>query len=115
MLPVYKLTINDEDETGVDYNAFVDTPAHLKAFVSFNDAIPYNFAEEQRIVTGVMMSANTLIYRNSPDIGEHQVFFDVPTIKQIVLKFFRNSFGNNVNRMHDNRDIVKGATMFSIF
>ena len=115
MLPVYKLTINDEDETGVDYNAFVDTPAHLKAFVAFNEAIPYNFAEEQRIVTGVMMSANTLIYRNSPDIGEHQVFFDVPTIKQIVLKFFRNSFGNNVNRMHDNRDIVKGATMFESY
>jgi hypothetical protein len=115
MLPTYKLTINDSDETGVDYNAFVDTPAHLKSFLAFNKAMPYEFKEEQRIVTGVMMSANTLIYRNSPDIGEHQVFFDVPTIKQIVLKFFKNSFGNNVNRMHDNRDTVKGAIMFESY
>ena len=115
MLPIYKLTINDEDETGVDYNAFVDTPAHLKAFIAFNESMPYQFKEEQRIVTGVMMSANTLIYRNSPDIGEHQVFFDVPTIKQIVLKFFKNSFSNNVNKMHDEHDRVNGATMFESF
>lgn len=115
MLPIYKLTINDNDETGVDYNAFVDEPAHLKAFIAFDKSMPYQFKEEQRIVTGVMMSANTLIYRNSPDIGEHQVFFDTPTIKQIVLKFFKNSFGNNVNKMHDENDRVNGATMFESF
>jgi len=115
MLPIYKLTINDNDETGVDYNAFVDTPAHLKAFIAFDKSMPYKFKEEQRIVTGVMMSANTLIYRNSPDIGEHQVFFDVATIKQIVLKFFKNSFGNNVNKMHNENDKVNGAIMLESF
>ena len=115
MLPIYKLTINDNDDTGVDYNAFVDTPAHLKAFIAFNESMPYKFKEEQRIVTGVMMSANTLIYRNSPDIGEHQVFFDAETIKQIVLKFFKNSFGNNVNKMHNENDKVKQTTMFESY
>lgn len=115
MLPIYKLTINDNDETGVDYNAFVDTPAHLKAFIAFNESVPYKFKEDQRIVTGVMMSANTLIYRNSPDIGEHQVFFDSETIKQIVLKFFKNSFGNNVNKMHNENDKVTQTTMFESY
>ncbi len=115
IVPIYKLTINDDDETGVDYNAFVDVPAHLKAFHSFGKGYHYKFKEEQRIVTGVMMSANTLIDRNDPAIGYHQVFFDVPTIKQIVLKFFKNQFGNNVNRMHQQDDIVKGATMIESF
>lgn len=115
MLPIYKLTINDNDNTGVDYNAFVDVPAHLKAFVAFGKSLPYQFKEEQRIVTGVMMSADTLIYRNDPEIGEHQVLFDAKTIKQIVLKFFKNSYGNNVNRMHNENDIVKGATMFESY
>ena len=115
IVPIYKLTINDDDETGVDYNAFVDTPAHLKPFYAFGKSVAYEFKEEQRIVTGVMMSANTLIDRNDPAIGYHQVFFDVPTIKKIVLKFFKNQFGNNVNKMHEPNDIVKGATMIESF
>ncbi len=35
MLPYFKLTINDDDETGVYTNAFVDEPAHQKSMHAF--------------------------------------------------------------------------------
>ena len=60
MLPIYKLSIDDNSDTGVDYNAFVDSTAHQKGFIAFGkQAINYSFNEEKRIVTGVMISANT--------------------------------------------------------
>jgi len=35
-LPIFKLTINPEDETGVDYVALVDSPAIEKNWVGFS-------------------------------------------------------------------------------
>ena len=84
MLPIYKLTIDNLDETGVDYNAFVDVPAHMKSFIAFGkqQSVNYSFNEEQRIVTGVMISANTPIYRRDNEFGEHLVVFDADTISE---------------------------------
>ena len=78
MLPFYELTINDNDETGVSFNALVDVPAHLKNFVAFgkNKTVKYNFNEEERMVVGVMMSANTFIYRPADEgAPDNNVFF----------------------------------------
>ena len=58
-LPFYKIVVNENDETGVDFNAFVDAPAHMKGFIAFNDAVRYSFNDEKRIVTGVMISTGT--------------------------------------------------------
>jgi hypothetical protein len=103
MLKIYKLTINDNDNTGVDYTAFVDVPAHLKGFVSFNknEPLKYEFNEEKRIVTGVMISADLPIYRKDSELGEHYVLFDSETITQIKEKFHKLGNNNNVNEMHD--------------
>ena len=35
-LPYYKIVVNEDDESGVDFNSFVDVPAHMKGFISFN-------------------------------------------------------------------------------
>ena len=113
MLPIYKLTIDNLDETGVDYNAFVDVPAHMKSFIAFGkqQSVNYSFNEEQRIVTGVMISANTPIYRRDNEFGEHLVVFDSDTITKIKEKFHRNSNNNNVNEMHDSSLKVDGVFM----
>lgn len=117
-LPYYKIIVNADDETGVDFNSFVDVPAHMKGFIAFNESTTrYTFAEdgEKRIVTGVMISAGTPIYRNSEDAGEHYVIFDADTIQTITRKMFKNNYLNNVNKMHNDKDVTNGAIPQSIF
>ena len=118
MRTLYELTIDDTKETGVDFNSFVDMPAHLKGFISFgtkSKPLSYTFdakAEgEKRIVTGVMISANTKIIREDDVRGVHDVFFSAKTIEEIHKKFTLEGFSNNVNKMHDSNQIVNGAKM----
>jgi len=118
MRPLYELTIDETKETGVDFNSFVDVPAHLKGFIAFGTKqkpLSYTFnadAEgEKRIVTGVMISANTKIIREDDVHGVHDVFFSPKTIEQIQKKFTLQGFSDNVNKMHDASQIVEGAKM----
>jgi hypothetical protein len=116
MLPFFKIVVNENDETGIDFNSFVDAPAHMKAFIAFGkNPVRYEFNEEKRIVTGVMISAGTPIYRNSPDMGEYYVVFDAPTIDLIRRKFFKNGFIQNVNKQHNSKDVIKGATLIDSY
>ena len=68
--------------------------------------------EEKRIISGPMMLADELIYRNNEKIGEHYVKFSADTIKQIAIKFAKRKYNNRVNLMHDPNQKVKGVTMF---
>jgi hypothetical protein len=114
MLPIYDIEV--DNDSGVDFNAFVDSPAHMKGFIAFgkDQAVRYSFNEEKRIVTGVMISANTLIYRGArPEIGvgEHYVKFAPETIEQIQRNFHKKGYHNNVNLMHDPTKQVDGVYM----
>ena len=114
MLPFYELVIDESDDTGVDFNAFVLRPAHGKPYFAFNkeQKIQYFFNEEKRIVTGVMMSANTPIYRSNPD---RFVLFKSETIKAIRTKFHKNGFSNNVNEEHNPDLKLDGVNMISSY
>ena len=68
--------------------------------------------EEKRIISGPMMLADELIYRNNEKMGEHYVKFSADTIKQIAIKFAKRKYNNRVNLMHDPNQKVKGVTMF---
>jgi hypothetical protein len=68
--------------------------------------------EEKRIISGPMMLADELIYRNNEKIGEHYVKFSADTIKAIAIKFAKRKYNNRVNLMHDPNQKVKGVTMF---
>lgn len=115
MLKYYKIVVNEDDDTGVDFNAFVDIPAHLKGFIAFGKAERYQFNEEKRIVTGVMISVGTPIYRNSNDFGEHYVVFDAETVALIRKKFFLKGYNTNLNKMHDDKQVTKGATLIDSY
>jgi len=114
MLPFYELVIDESDDTGVDFNAFVLRPAHGKPYFAFNkeQKIQYFFNEEKRIVTGVMMSANTPIYRSNPD---RFVLFKEETIRAIRTKFHKNGFSNNVNEEHNPDLKLDGVNMISSY
>lgn len=116
-LPIYNLEIvSDLDsDVEVDYVALVDKPAIKKNFLAFKDQkIQQAFAiqdEEQHIITGALMLADTPIYRND-DNGEYFVVFSKDTIKQIAQKFFTKGYQNNVNLMHDSGQKLDGLTMY---
>ena len=68
--------------------------------------------EEKRIISGPLMLADELIYRNNEKMGEHYVKFSADTIKTIAIKFAKRKYHNHVNLMHDPEQKVKGVTMF---
>jgi hypothetical protein len=69
-------------------------------------------SEEKRIVSGPLMLADELIYRNNEKFGEHYVKFSAETIKSIAIKWAKKNYNNHVNLMHDPEQKVKGVTMF---
>lgn len=107
----YKIIVNEDDDTGIDFNAFVDVPAHLKGFIAFGKEQRLQFNEEKRIVTGVLISVGTQIYRKSQELGEHYVFFDAPTVDIINKKAAKAGYWSNLNLMHDPKQVTKGAYM----
>jgi hypothetical protein len=113
MNKVFKIVVNPDDETGVDFNSFVDVPAHMKGFMAFgkNQPIHYSFNDEKRMVTGVLISAGTLIERFSKELGQHWVLFDAETIDIINKKTSKRGDWGNLNLMHDPKQVTKGAYM----
>lgn len=71
--------------------------------------------EEKRIISGPLMIPNELIYRNNERFGEHYVKFSPETIQQIAIKYSKKGYQNNVNLMHDSKQVVEGITMFEMF
>ncbi len=71
--------------------------------------------EDEHIISGPLMLAEELIYRNNEKFGEHYVKFSADTIKSIAIKFSKKGFQANVNLMHDPEQKVKGVTMFESF
>jgi hypothetical protein len=112
---VYDMVINDNDETGVDINSFVDAPAHTRSFETYGKKQKATFAvdDEKRIVTGVFIMADHLIYRNDKQLGEHFVKFKPEVVWQIRNKFFKNGFNVNTNVQHET--MVEGAILVDSF
>lgn len=72
-------------------------------------------SEDEHIISGPLMLADELIYRDNEKFGEHYVKFSADTIKEIAIKFAKRKYQNNVNLMHDPTQIVDGVTMFESF
>jgi hypothetical protein len=69
-------------------------------------------SEEKRIISGALMLADELIYRNNEKFGEHYVKFSAETIKSIAIKWAKKNYNNHVNLNHNPEQKVKGVTMF---
>jgi hypothetical protein len=132
-LPIYELEINDniDEESEVNFISLVDSPAIEKDFMYFNKQEfinpikgedknesfvvneKFNITnEEQRIISGPIMLSDSLIYRNSPENGEHYVKFTKDTIKSIAIKFAKKKYQNRINLMHQDNSQVDGIVMF---
>lgn len=70
--------------------------------------------EEEQIVSGPLMLADTPIYRFD-EYGEYYVMFNANAIQKIVQKYFKKGYQSNVNLMHDPTRQVDGVTLFESF
>lgn len=68
-------------------------------------------SEDQRIVSGPLLVANTPIYRKQGN-KEFYVMFSKDTIKKIAIKYFKEGKHNNVNEMHDPKKALGNVTLF---
>ena len=105
---------NQEDESGVDYIALVDSPAIQSNWMAFNEQkkLELKFKiqdEEKRIVSGYFMIADLPIARMDDEGKMFYVVFRKDTIEKIVNKFMRNGFNANINLMHDSNAIANGV------
>ena len=82
---------------------------------TYNDYQFQIVSEEDHIISGPLMVADMLIYRNNEQFGEHYVKFTADTIKSIAIKFSKKKYMANVNLMHDPTKRVDGVTMFESF
>ena len=115
-LPIYKVVLTDED--GMDFNSFVDYPAHSKSFELFNgqkQPIKQLFNDEKRIVTGVAISANQPIYRVDDKGREYYLYFSPETIQEIAKRASAKGYLHNVNFNHNGKDVAKGVTLIESY
>ena len=116
MLPVYKMDIvsDENSDLEVDWIALVDKPAlekNFRAFYEHEQKMAFAIQDDEQIITGALMLADKIIYRNDEN-GEYYVQFGKDTIKKIAQKFFTKGYQSNVNLMHDSGQRLDGLTMF---
>lgn len=112
-MEIVELVISD-NEDGQEAIALVDRPAIQRNFVAFSESAKYEFKienEDQRIVSGALLLADTPIYRKDGD-REFYVMFSKDTIKKIAIKYFKEGKHNNVNEMHNPKKALNNITLF---
>lgn len=118
-LPIYKLSISDDEESTVSFVALVDNPATERNWFAFNKQskkIEFKADPKRRIVTGALMVADLPIYRfNNETKEEYYVVFDASQIERVAQKFFKQGNISNVNLAHNPSDKVDGVFMFESF
>lgn len=114
-LPIYKATIKDETD-GVFCLSFVDFPATEVDWQMFSKQ-EVNFSienEEKRLVRGVFMTANHLIYRVDETGYEYYITFGEDTLRKIAERFLANGYNKNVDTNH-NAQLEEGIYLQEIF
>ena len=112
-LPIYEISIDLLDsETTVSFNSLVGEPAHEKNFMTFAKQMAFEFNEEEQVITGIAISADTPIYRYEKETAEeYYVVFKKQAIKDIIFDYARKDNFNNVNLDHDPSKVVDGIYM----
>ena len=114
-LPVYIAQIDNSEEGILDIS-LVDYPAVKRDFVLFSqDKMNFSIQnEEKRIISGVVMLADTPIYRKSPTAGEYYIVFTRDIIEMMVEKMSFEGKLNNITLNH-NGQLVEGVTLVELF
>lgn len=109
-LPLYQALIEDEND-GIYAVSLVTWPAVEKNWVCFNDQNKeylFNIQnEEEHIITGPIMLANTPIYRRDESGYEYNIVYKPETIKIMSQKMLSDQTYNNIDLQHDGQLLDK--------
>ena len=105
-MKIYNVTLDDKDESlGLLAISLVDFPAVEKDFLKFKDEcrkpVKFSADEEQRVISGVVLLADTPIYRRNDELGEYYIVFGKEVIRQLVEKYSKDGLLNVINLQHD--------------
>ena len=116
--PIYDAVINNSED-GTFCVSLVDNPATEVGFVVFDEDKPIvKFSvddEKERIVSGIIMLADTPIYRRTTDNFEYYIKFSKDTLKLMAEKMIFDGVGSSVNIQHENNSYVDGVNLLEIF
>lgn len=116
-MKIFKIKIDDDEQLGMDAISLVEFPAVEVDFLAFSKEQKMDFTqfdEEKREITGVVCLADTPILRKNEQFGVHCILFDKETIKKMMLRYFKNGLGNQVNIEHQG-DMIEGLTMIESY
>ena len=109
-LPLYEALINDLED-GIFAVSLVSSPATESDWVCFSkEKQMYAIQnEEEHIITGVIMIANSPIYRRDETGYEYNIVYSPETIKLMSEKMLRDNTFNNIDIQHNNEILPKGT------
>lgn len=117
-LPTYQAVISDSNE-GVFCVSLVTNPATEINFVYFDkDKKIQKFAIEDKtehMVSGIIMVADTPIYRRTDDGYEYYMSFSKETLKLMAEKLIKDGFGSSVNIQHVDGSNVEGVNLTELY
>lgn len=110
-LPIYEALITSEDD-GIITISLVDEPAVESDFVCFakndNRQLFALSDTSEHLITGCLMKADTLIYRN--DNGyEYYIVFSKETIKTMAQKMLADGTFKNIDIQHNGEVLPQGT------
>lgn len=110
VLPTYRALINDEQE-GIFVISLVDMPATEINWVTFGKQQQQKFSvvdESKHILAGVVMVADTPIYRIAPDGQEYYIVFTKDVIAHMAEKMLKDNTFNNIDIQHNGELLSEG-------
>lgn len=118
-IPIYNCLIDEDpqDETGIYAISFVDEPANETNFITLKKQAyehHLNLNSQKQILTGVVLCPEQLIYRSSPQLGEHYIKFSAQQIEKISHKMMRTSLALN-NTTHQHQKPLKGNYLIELW
>lgn len=120
MIPIYEALIMSEEQ-GIFTVSLVDSPAVEANFVAFEkenieEEVKFRIdSEEKRLITGVLMRPDYLIYRDQEGLGKCYVKYSRETIKKMAEKLLKDGYQNAVNLMHRPDSYVSGVNILEFF
>ena len=114
-LPIYQASV-DEEGTGMFVVSLVESPAVEISWQLFEKAQELFKVEnpDKQIITGVVMLADTPIYRNDPYMGEYYIQYSKGTIEKMVQKYFKENNQENVDTDHS-FELIEGIELQQAF
>lgn len=112
-LPVFNISIDFESEEGLELVSLVDEPAVMESFLKFkSEEVKLAFAsdEEQHIISGISLLADTPIFRSDDGTDGYYVVFTKQTIKELVEKYNKENKTNLTSLQH-NGQIISDCIM----